>query len=343
MVKISFLGDIALVGEYNNLYHNNINPFKEIEPILNESHYVIGNLECLSEGVEGENLKKKPRLKTNEATLNFLNNLNLGLATLAHNHIYDNLIDGYNKTTNFLEENKIDYIGASTSKKTFSDSLVKKINDLNFCFLNYVTEDTNPNLPDSASIFLNYFDINKIKSDIKKYKQKVDYVIVLLHWGGRLEGGNYPDYDQPKIAKKIIDFGADIIVGNHSHTLQPFDIYKGKYIFYSLGNFCFADFISDGKIKKLDKKRRTESLILEVIFNKDKYNVNFNFIRNHNLYIKLDSSILSKYKKRNRTFKYLKKNKMLWVLYYLKVKYYYRLLRKIRNINMIQQLSKETT
>ncbi|MCK4664906.1 MAG: CapA family protein [Bacteroidales bacterium] len=331
MVKISFLGDIALVGKYNNLYQNNINPFIEIESLLKKGHYVIGNLECLSEGNEGENLKKKPRLKTNKVTLNYLNNLNIGLATLAHNHVYDNLLDGFNKTINFLDANNISHIGASTSKETVRVPLVKKIDDLNFCFLNYVTEDTNPNIPDDAPIFLNYFDITKIKNDIKKYRQKVDYVIVLLHWGGRLEGGNYPDSDQPEIAKKIIDMGANLIVGHHSHTLQPLDIYKGKYIFYSLGNFCFSDFESDNILHKLDLKRRTKSMILNIQFYKDNYQVDFDFIKNNNLNIRIDNTISIEYKKRNRNFQYLKKYNLLWLLYYFKVRYYYRILKKIYN------------
>ncbi|MEZ5146693.1 MAG: CapA family protein [Bacteroidales bacterium] len=41
------------------------------------------------------------------------------------------------------------------------------------------------------------------------------------------------------MGRRLIDAGADLIIGHHSHTVQPFEIYKGKYIFYSLGNFVF--------------------------------------------------------------------------------------------------------
>jgi len=51
---------------------------------------------------------------------------------------------------------------------------------------------------------------------------------MFLHWGGNMEGAKFPDWNQPKEAKDFIDAGADLIVGNHSHTIQPYEIYKGK-------------------------------------------------------------------------------------------------------------------
>lgn len=334
LTTISFLGDIAFVGNYNEYYSSGINPFSAVEPVLQSSDFVVGNLECVSEGNQGENLAKKPRLKTKTQTLNYLKILNIGLATLAHNHVYDSLFDGYVKTTDFLKESEIDFIGAGITEKKSAEPLIKVFNDISFCFLNYVTHDTNPNLPNNAEIHLNYFSLQKVKEDILKYKNEVDYVVILLHWGGRLEGGNYPDYDQPEIARKIIDYGADIIIGHHSHTLQPYEIYKNKYIFYSLGNFCFSDFISDGKLKKLDRKRRVNSIILNVDFSKKKYDIEIIPIKNVDEHIIIDKSSLKLLNQRNLLFKYIKTNYILWLIYYLKVKYYYKILRRLKNKNV---------
>ncbi len=57
------------------------------------------------------------------------------------------------------------------------------------------------------------------------------------HWG--VEYDSSPNPRQKEIGRALVDAGADIIVGHHSHTLQPVEIYKGKVIFYSLGNFVF--------------------------------------------------------------------------------------------------------
>ena len=126
--------------------------------------------------------------------------------------------------------------------------LIISENGVTIGLLNYVTQDTNPNLPENAGICLNMFDEHKAEQDILSLKPKVDHVVVLLHWGGRVEGGMFPDFDQPGIARQLIDCGADLIIGHHSHTFQPVEVYKGKHIFYSLGNFCFSDFTFEGKV-----------------------------------------------------------------------------------------------
>ena len=113
---ITFLGDISLNDKYNYLYKNGEKPFESLKDILFGSDFVVGNLECLAKGDKGENLLKRPRLKTNLETLNYLKDLNLGLALLAHNHTYDNLEDGFLKTINFLKGNSIAYIGAGLSQ-----------------------------------------------------------------------------------------------------------------------------------------------------------------------------------------------------------------------------------
>ena len=67
---ISFIGDISLNNKYNNLYNLGKEPFNDINNVLFSSDIVVGNLECISRGVNGENLYKKPRLKTNIETFN---------------------------------------------------------------------------------------------------------------------------------------------------------------------------------------------------------------------------------------------------------------------------------
>ena len=167
MVTLSFLGDISLNNKYNNLYIKSEKPFDNIKQILFSSDLVVGNLECLAKGEKGENLLKKPRLKTNTETLNYLKDLNIGIATLAHNHIYDNLLDGYNRTIQFLDKNNIMRLGSGLSEENACAPILKEINGIKFCLLNYVTKDTNPSLPTNAEIYLNWFDEIKVVKDIK--------------------------------------------------------------------------------------------------------------------------------------------------------------------------------
>ncbi len=65
-----------------------------------------------------------------------------------------------------------------------------------------------------------------------------ELILVEVHWG--IEGENYPAESQKNLAYNAIDLGADLVIGHHPHVLQGVEKYKGKYIAYSLGNFCFG-------------------------------------------------------------------------------------------------------
>lgn len=320
MISISFLGDISLNDNYIEYYKNKINPFKVLIPLLCNKDFVIGNLECLAKGEKGENILKKPRLTSTVETLNFLNNINLKVANLAHNHIYDHLEDGFLKTTAFLKKNNIRFMGAGTSFENAQKPLILSKNDITIGLLNYVTPDTNPKLPDDALVYLNYFDIEKVNNDIAELKKSSDHIVVIMHWGGRVEGGLYPDFDQPAIAKKLIDMGADLIIGHHSHTFQPFEVYKGKHIFYSLGNFCFSDFNFEGKITPLPLRRRITGII-NVIFDEKTYRVSLDFFRNDNISFSPLSRYINRLKIRNWILKNLLRYKSLWNIYFFHKKY----------------------
>ena len=79
----------------------------------------------------------------------------------------------------------------------------------------------------------------QVKQTIAAAKQQgAKLVIVAFHWG--TEKATEPDETQKSLAHTAIDCGADLVVGHHPHVLQAIEYYKGKYIAYSLGNFCFG-------------------------------------------------------------------------------------------------------
>lgn len=69
-------------------------------------------------------------------------------------------------------------------------------------------------------------------------EQGADLVLANCHWG--IERENYPEEYQLSLGRKCIDWGADLVLGHHPHVLQGIEEYQGKYIVYSLGNFCFG-------------------------------------------------------------------------------------------------------
>ncbi len=77
-----------------------------------------------------------------------------------------------------------------------------------------------------------------LEEGIMKLKEEADLILACCHWGE--ETHHYPESYQTELGRKCIDWGADLVVGCHPHVLQGIDYYNGKYIIYSLGNFCFG-------------------------------------------------------------------------------------------------------
>ena len=78
-----------------------------------------------------------------------------------------------------------------------------------------------------------------MKDGIAKLQEEgADLILACCHWG--IERDNYPTDFQQKFGRECIDWGADLVIGHHPHVLQGVEEYQGKYIIYSLGNFCFG-------------------------------------------------------------------------------------------------------
>ena len=82
-------------------------------------------------------------------------------------------------------------------------------------------------------------------AEITAAKEQFPLVIVSFHWGKEPTASNpsqgyIPTQNQIKLGRMAVDAGADLIIGTHSHRIQPIEFYNGKFILYSLGNFCFA-------------------------------------------------------------------------------------------------------
>lgn len=318
-MKYTFIGDISFNNLFEKIYSEGENPFKGISSILKQAD-VVGNLECFARGDAGVNELKNPRLDTSEETLNLLADINIKIACLANNHAFDNLDSGFKKTKLLLEKLKIKSIGASMDNSYSSPLIVGGQDNIKIAFLNYVNYDTNPSTPPDTKIKVNVFGKNSLLREIKELRAQVNHVVVLLHWGGRVENGFYPDWHQPKIARELINAGADLIIGHHSHTFQPFEKYKGKYIFYSLGNFCFDDIYMNGELYSKLSSRQKESAIINVDFYKDDYKVEITPIQNRSGNIIIDKSLYVKYKCRNIVFRIIKNFHLVWKIYYFKLK-----------------------
>lgn len=114
--------------------------------------------------------------------------------------------------------------------------LYQDIRGIQFAFLGY-NDITTPQ-PGIANA-----DEELIKQEIAQARKNADVVIVTYHWG--VEYRNQPDDRQLYLGHFTIDSGADLVIGNHPHWIQPIEFYKGKLITYAHGNFVFDQMWSE--------------------------------------------------------------------------------------------------
>lgn len=181
-------------------------------------------------------------------TADILKFANIKQVSLANNHTLNAGASGFETTKKKLEQANIQYAG---SQQNFDASNVLRI-------------DSEIPLSVVALDQLVSLDQVKIKAQIKKEKAESRFVIMFPHWGTEYETKH--NANQSNLAKEWIDAGADAVVGSHPHMVQDFEIYKGKPIVYSLGNFVFDQDFS---------KETQEGLLVGGIIRDDKLTLSF--------------------------------------------------------------------
>jgi len=150
--------------------------------------------------------------------------IGVDIASIANNHADNYGKDGVDDTMKALTDNNILVTGV--------DGVVyKTVKNTKFAFLGYNDVETEYNRDVST------VEDEKMKRGIKDAKNNSDIVVVMFHWG--YEYHTQPNDRQKYLAHLAIDNGADLVVGNHPHWIQPVEVYKDKVIMYSHGNFIF--------------------------------------------------------------------------------------------------------
>lgn len=267
-VRIIFFGDLALIKGIGGVARPTaVETFGDIPDLLELADIVVGNLEAPHPGDGSKNHLKKPYIIADEKEFCKILALKPDVLTLANNHMFDALEPGYVATLAFLTANDISFLGAGETAAEASKPIIIERNGLKIGFLSYVSEDTNPKIFKNLKGALNVFSRNKAVDDIKGLKQIVDFVVVLLHWG--VDYCHFPSPEQRETARSLSSAGADLIVGNHAHVIQPVERLNRAIVAYGLGNFYFPDFMQDDRPRQWREENK-ESLLLDVTLDKRK-------------------------------------------------------------------------
>jgi len=264
-ISIALIGDIAATGLISEDQQNNASRYAEPAEILKKMDLAIANLEVpVKAGEDFNEYKDKYHFASLEATKQVLNLLNIGMVSLANNHMFDLKMGGLQATIELLDEMGVKHTGAGW-KEEHIEPVIYNLKNNKIAFLAYVDKGTNPKTENFPELFLNYFSLEKVISDVKKVKDSVDLVIVSIHWG--VDYSFYPTSTQVEMAHEMTANGIDIIMGHHPHTLQPYERIGDKVIFYSLGGLTFGDFLKNGSFIALFRKTK-KSIIAEYEMNK---------------------------------------------------------------------------
>ncbi|MBB6401734.1 poly-gamma-glutamate synthesis protein (capsule biosynthesis protein) [Methanococcus maripaludis] len=201
--------------------------FGELKEIFPNGDIVFGNLEA-----PASNITEKSGIYTNyfradPKKIQNLKNMGFNVLSIANNHIMEHGAISFKNTVEELKKNNILPVGL---KNGFE---VLNVKGLNVGFLGCsLINDFLDNHP-----YNNFTSENELIENVMVMREKVDLLIISIHWGQ--EYVPYPSKEQVELGRKLIELGGDIILGGHPHVLQGYEIYKGKPIFYSLGNLIF--------------------------------------------------------------------------------------------------------
>ncbi len=193
--------------------------FEKVSKIFKEDDLTIVNLETtLTTAMK--KASKKYRFKGLPEFNDILVEGNIDAVSLANNHTYDYLQEGYADTIKYLKEAGIGYFGNA-------DYDIREIKGIKIGLLGYTGWAYNSSVKE------------KIRQHMNKLREEgCKLIIVSFHWGE--EYTFYPNETQKKLGHFVIDEGADLVLGHHPHVIQGIENYENKYIVYSLGNFCFG-------------------------------------------------------------------------------------------------------
>lgn len=227
---------LFVCGDFRARDASKISVDENLGKLISQSDYAICNFEApvVCNGKVAP--KSGPSLDQDIKSPTILKKLGFNVLLLANNHIMDYGIEGCKKTIESF--NGCICVGAGEADEAYQVRIVEK-NGIKIGFLSLVQHEFGvvESLSDKnayGAAWINSYDVEEI---IKNAKDQVDYLLVLPHAG--VEHTDAPLPEWRRCYKKFVDWGADMIIASHPHCPQGWELYQGKHIFYSLGNFYF--------------------------------------------------------------------------------------------------------
>lgn len=214
-----------------------LRPLSSVRALLQKADFRFANLEGPLSN-EGRPIKKSSMFMGGNS-IRALTEGRFNVLSLANNHVFDYGARAFCRTVQLLEQNGMSHTGAGLNIADARRPAVVEANGLKVAVLAYGWSFIQCVTAGRRTYGTAPLNRRIILQDLRSARRQADVIIISMHWGYERE--LYPLPSQRCLAHKLIDAGADLIIGHHPHVLQGIERYGRGAIAYSLGNFCFAD------------------------------------------------------------------------------------------------------
>lgn len=264
------MADTVLMVAVGDIQPNREKPetlFEAVKPLLADGDLRVAQLECTisDKGVCRTDVRN-PAHQVPPRNIGALTAAGFDVVTFAGNNNLDYGLEGFTDTLDRLRSAGIRVVGAGSNLTEARAPLTVERHGISIAFVNACSilrdgYEARRDRPGIAPLKVKTFyepleniyeqpgtpartitvadadDLEQVLDSVREARQQADVVVACFHWGIHFT------YDlatyQPDVAYAAIDAGADLILGTHTHCLGAIDVYKGKFICYSLGNFAF--------------------------------------------------------------------------------------------------------
>ena len=212
--------------------------YTDIKPVLEQYDLAFINQETLMCG-EGYDLSYYPRFNVPQELGDAVVDAGFNIVGLANNHMLDKGEKGLLATLSYWEKQPVVTIGSYRNREAFDNITVVECNNIRIALLAFTYGTNGIKLPADSEVYIPYLDEEEIAAKVSEAESIADLTVVSIHWGN--ENNANPSEQQKRIATLICENGGDVILGHHSHCLQPLTwVESGEHrtlCIYSLGNF----------------------------------------------------------------------------------------------------------
>jgi poly-gamma-glutamate synthesis protein (capsule biosynthesis protein) len=247
-IVIHGTGDVNLDPDYIPAFRSNGygHALSGLRGIFERDDLTVINLECPA-STKGAIVEKEFNFRCDPKALPVIRRDGVDVANQGNNHAYDFGSKALVDSLRNLEKSGIDPVGAGRNEADSLGAAIVKRKGWTIAVVGFgnVVEPyplavAAGNRPGVAG----GHDVNLMTRTVRSAARAADIVVVTIHWG--IEGHTRPEGYQVVMGHRFVNAGADVVFGHHAHRLQPLDHYKGRPIFWGLGNFVWPDLSEEG-------------------------------------------------------------------------------------------------